>query len=1001
MNETAHKEGWILSAYRNHPAREEAGFRALIDRNADGMLIIDEAGIIRFANPAAADVFRRPPASLVGQDFGFPLATGDKTEIDLLLPEADSATAEMRVAEVLWEGASCHLVSLRDITERKRAQERVAHLNDVLRAIRNVNQLIVREPDRNALIQEACRLLVETRGYHYAWIALFREGRYVSSVVQAGLGDTFSEVENLLRAVDLRDEVAPPPSLPSCVRRVLNTPGVLATESPLKACPKCPLSDRYTDRGALSVRLQHREDLLGILTVSTPRQFVADKEEQALFTELANDLSFGLHTIASENQRRVLERVVNRSPAVAFVWRAREDWPVSYVSDNIEQFGYSPDEFYAKAVRFAEIIHPEDLERVAHEVMTYVQQGINRFEQEYRILTSDGETRWITDHTWVRRDEDGRVIEYEGIILDITERKTALEALRRQTAVETAVAELSRALLRSAPLEDISRIVLERATSLTNSTLGYVGYIDPTTGHLVCPTMTGEVWERCRVQDKDIVFGEFGGLWGWVLNHREPLLTNAPSDDPRSSSVPEGHLPIHRFLSVPALAGGKLVGQIALANAPKDYGPRDLALVQRLAGLYALAVQRHEALRALRDSERRYRALFEHAGDAIFVASPDGELLDVNQGACELIGYDREALLAKKPTEILTDEEAAERTGRFVDLQEDGYSVFPATARRRDGTTVPVEISARRIDYDGRPAILGIARDVTERREAQRRIQRYAADLKRSNQELEQFAYVASHDLREPLRTIKSYLELLQRRFSTELDAKAEQYINYAVEGAQRMQDMIQALLNLSRVETQGQPFVATDCDLLLNRTVSSLRPAIEEAGGTVTSNPLPTVGADPAQLSQVFQNLIANALKFQRPDVPPTVHVSADLLPVPEDDGASETIWRFSVRDNGIGMPADQNGRIFEVFQRLHTEEEFPGLGLGLALCKRIVERHGGHIWAKSELGHGSTFYFTLPVRESSPAASSSQAVDTPGSDPHGSEDDPGTRPAAVVENT
>lgn len=998
MNETAHKERCILSNYRNRATGHEAGFRVLIERNADGILIVDEAGTVRFANPAAHKVFQRPPGSLVGQAFGFPLAARDKAEIDLLVPGGRTATAEMRTAQILWEGEPCHLVSLRDITERKRAEERVAHLNDVLRAIRGVNRLITREHSTETLIQKATQLLVETRGYHNAWIALVQEGRYVTSVAQAGLGDIFGDVEDVLLGTDLQDEAARPASLPPCVRRALTSPGVIPIESPVASCPDCPLSDRYAERGAMSVRLQHGDEVQGILTVSSPKRFVRDEEEQALFAELAEDLSFGLHTIGVENRRRVLARIVNRSPAVAFVWRAREEWPVSYVSDNIDQFGYSPSAFYTGEIRFAEIVHPDDLERVAHEVMTYTSRGINRFEQEYRICTSDGETRWITDHTWIRRDRNGNVIEYEGIILDITERKAALKALKRQTDVETAVAELSRALLQSAPIEDISGLVLKHAKWLTGSTLGYVGHIEPSTGHLVCPTMTGEVWERCRVRDKDIVFSEFGGLWGWVLDHREPLLTNTPSDDPRSSSVPDGHLPIDRFLSVPALADGELVGQIALANAPEDYDERDLAVVERFAGLYALAVQRNRALRALRHSERRYRTLFEHAGDAIFVAAPDGQLLDVNQGACDLLGYDRDTLLTKGPREIIAETDAAQLPERLAALQKRGYVVFEARQRRRDASTVPVEISARRIEYDGRPALLGIARDVTDRREAQRQIEQYAADLKRSNRELEQFAYVASHDLQEPLRTIKSYLELLERRFADDLDPKAEEYVDYVIDGARRMQDMIRALLNLSRVETQGRPFVATDIDALLNRTVAALRPAIDECAAAVTWDDLPTVRADPVQLTQVFQNLVANALKFRRPGVPPRVHVSATALPASDEEQPPK--WQFSVQDNGIGMPDDRNGRIFEVFQRLHTQDEFPGLGFGLALCKRIVERHGGRIWAESELGRGSTFFFTLPAEEAPAGGSASPSKEEAVSEPGSADEGDGIDGDAASEN-
>lgn len=243
--------------------------------------------------------------------------------------------------------------------------------------------------------------------------------------------------------------------------------------------------------------------------------------------------------------------------------------------------------------------------------------------------------------------------------------------------------------------------------------------------------------------------------------------------------------------------------------------------------------------------------------------------------------------------------------------------------------------------------------EIVERKQAEKEIKRYAADLKISNDELQQFAYVASHDLQEPLRMISSYLQLIEYRYKDKLDKDADEFIAYAVDGAKRLQDLIDGLLEYSRVGTKGKSFELVDCGFILEQALINLKVAIEESGALITHDPLPTVMADSTQIVQLFQNLIGNAINFCGKETL-RVHISAEL---------KENERVFSLKDNGIGIESQYKERIFNIFQRLHGRE-YSGTGIGLSICKRIAERHGGRIWVESEPGKGSTFYFTIPLR-------------------------------------
>ena len=421
---------------------------------------------------------------------------------------------------------------------------------------------------------------------------------------------------------------------------------------------------------------------------------------------------------------------------------------------------------------------------------------------------------------------------------DISLLKQTQVRLEYESRVNEALAKLAEKILGSDSINTITDEVQKIALNLTGSSYGFVSYFDQETGAMISPTLSKDIWDNCNVPQKQFVFNEYHGLWGWVVKHKAPLLTNQPSADPRSKGVPVGHVPIHRFLGVPAMVGDQLLGMIAVANANQDYQFQDQDTLERVADLFAIAIQQFRA----------------------------------------------------------------------VDL-----------------------------------------------------LKQRTQELIRSNQELEEFAYVASHDLQEPLRKIRSFTELLQKQLYISVDERARKYMDYVVDAAQRMQELINDLLEYSRLGRLEVTYKSVDMEAIFDKLIADLSHLIEESGSIITHDPLPEIKANPIQMERLLKNLVTNAIKF-RSNEPPQIHITTYQRQTESAKGEVNE-WVFSVKDNGIGIHPDYHERIFQLFQRLHPREEYPGTGMGLAICKKIVEKHGGNIWVESQEGKGATFYFTIPA--------------------------------------
>ncbi len=365
--------------------------------------------------------------------------------------------------------------------------------------------------------------------------------------------------------------------------------------------------------------------------------------------------------------------------------------------------------------------------------------------------------------------------------------------------------------------------------------------------------------------------------------------------------------------------------------------------------------ERREWEIALKKSEERYRSYFQLGQIGMAITSPAKRWVEVNDRLCDILGYTDEEL--KTMTwEQLTHPADLKRNialfSRLLDGSEDEYALEKRFIHK-DGKVIHTFIAVSCVRRpDGEPDyFVALLQDISQTKRVEESLAKTVVDLKRSNQELEQFAYVASHDLQEPLRMVASYVQLLARRYRGKLDADADDFINYAVTGANRMQELINDLLAFSRAGRNKDALVPVSCEEVLKTTLDNLERAISETRAVITHDPLPRVNGKFLQLTQVFQNLVANAIKFQGEETP-RIHIGA------RQEGSQ---WLFSVKDNGIGIDPEYFKKVFVIFQRLHGKDEYPGTGIGLALSKKIVESHGGRIWIESQSKKGSTFFFTL----------------------------------------
>ncbi len=546
---------------------------------------------------------------------------------------------------------------------------------------------------------------------------------------------------------------------------------------------------------------------------------------------------------------------------------------------------------------------------------------------------------------------------------------------------------------------DLAHTCLNVAQDLTGAAFGFMGLLN-SSGRLDVVAITDPGWSACHMADPDLPRRirnmKLRGLFGWVLKNGRSLMANDPATHPVAVGLPPGHPRLDSFLGVPLSLADEAIGIIGLGNKPEGFQQGDRLSLEQLSPVMVEALMRKRAESALVSAhENLERQVHERTI----------ELQQTNQV------LQREVARRRKVEEklMLRWQRLAAIFSSFPEIiavsDPDDHSILFASeplARRLGGEPLGTpcyqtvlgndapchKCMAQRAEPPGQPhcwehyhpvheryyfmvsqtikwpespeRVLTIAIDISSRKQAEQELERSretlarkARELKRSNVELEQFAYMVSHDLQEPLRAVSGFMALLQRQHASDLSPSANEFIQYARDGARRMQRMIENLLELSRVQIHDQALATVDSRQVLLQAVEALRISIQESRARVTSDSLPLVIGDRSQMLRLFHNLVGNAIKFAG-DSPPQVHVSATT----QDGWAT-----FTVRDNGVGIDPRHHERIFGVFQRLRTRPDVRGDGVGLAICKRIVQLTGGRIWVESSPGQGAAFKFTMPL--------------------------------------
>ncbi|ADI74021.1 PAS/PAC sensor signal transduction histidine kinase [Methanohalobium evestigatum Z-7303] len=811
-----------------------------------------------------------------------------------------------------------------DITERKLAEEKQDYLNQVLRAIRNVNQLITHENDRFQLIQKSCELLVETRGYHNAWIALMDEngGGGFNNIVQAGMGAEFAYIKDKLKDGGLID----------CVQKALNQSDTIVVKNPVSACVNCPLPDVHKGNN-LTRKLEYNNRTYGILSVTVPSEYGKDNDELDLFDELTNDLSYALYNLEIEDEKikaynkvqqslKQYQDIFNGMNDAAFV----HDLEGNFLDVNdvaVQRLGYSREELLAMGPKG--IDDETSKIKIKNRINSILDDGYFAFEASH--VTKTGKKIPVAINS--------SLVEYEGkpailsIARDITERKKIEKALKEN--------------------EKLYRRITNNMLDLVSQTdeKGVFEYVSPSheyiLGYKPHYLVGKNVFDFVHPEDRN----KLKHLFYKCINNQ------------KSATVE------HRYQH----ADGYYLWLETVGNVVYDEDENDVKAIFGTRNV----TERKKTEIALKESEKRYRTIFETTGSATAIADENSTFLLVNREFEKLSGYSKEEIEKRKNwTDFIVEED-------LPYLRENYYKLLA------NSTSVPRKYEFRFIDRNNNQKYISMAvnsiperkiaiatlLDITERKQSEETLRIYSEKLSKTNEELreldkmkDEFISNLSHELRTPITSIKGFSELIYNEKLGTLNEKQKEGMDSIVKSCDRLRWLIESLLYVNKLQTEKiqYKFEPVDVETLIDGVVSNLSLQIKEKEISIekyVDENLPYVNGDKDYLRQVLVHLMDNARKFTSSGGKIQIHAFNDA------DKSMDNFVHIIVKDNGIGIKKESIPDIFKLFYQIDGSmtRKYEGTGLGMYLCNKIIETHNGYIWVDSEENAGTDVHVKLPA--------------------------------------